>query len=311
MRTIPSGKPPKPANHHWWPRSLSKQWAGSDGGVSQLSWDGSEVRSNPSNFGAIRNAHHLTRGNDSPWNATFEPVFDKADNTFPSLTEWLLRLNAKRAGRDTFDDRFEAKPLSQERRLELAECLASLIVRSPRSRNNIKITIESYLAVDRTSGYSVDKTLIAANMHSSQGVVSKTISGGGKFVVLISDRDELICGDGFLHNFPIGTDRSISPRCIIPILPSVAILYARPISYRPQPELITMLLRPNEVRFLNDIVQVYSCKRLFFRSQRPKLISKFTKCEHMELAYHSHPWLDQLIEAAGRFLPRSKGSAGQ
>lgn len=301
---MPPGQKLTPANHHWWPEGLSKQWVDADGRVTQLSWDGSEVYSTPANFGAIRNAHHIKRGRDSPWSGTFEPVFDKADNAFPDFAAWLLTLDAKPSRpKARFEDRFRAKPLTQERRIQMAECLASLIVRGPRSRHSIKITIKSYLGVDGIDDHSINKTLIAANMHANQEAVSRTIAGGGKFVALISEDAEFIYGDGFLHNFPTGIDRPIAARCVIPILPSVSILFSQPLSYRTQPELIAMALRPNEVRFLNDTIQIYSCERIFFRNQKPKLISDFTRREHMEFTHHAHPWLDQLIDAAAKFLP--------
>ena len=82
-----SAKPLKSALHHWWPQSLSKFWAHTDGRVTQLSWDGKEVRSSPSNFGAIKNAHHIKFGDDNPWNSTFEHIFDAADSQFPELAD--------------------------------------------------------------------------------------------------------------------------------------------------------------------------------------------------------------------------------
>ncbi|MCX7296053.1 MAG: DUF4238 domain-containing protein [Hyphomicrobiales bacterium] len=294
-----------PANHHWWPQSLSKSWVGADGGVTQLSWDESEVRSKPSNFAAIRNAHHITRGNDSPWNTTFEPVFDKADSTFPDLVDWLLTIEASTSrSKSSFHDRFRVQSLSGDRRAQLAECLSSLVVRSPRSRNNIKITIESYLSNDNIEEHYVDKTLIAANMHASHGIFTSVINGGGRFIALICDESELVYGDGFLHNFPIGTDRPISGRFIIPVLPSLAILFVQPLAYRPQPELITMRLHEKEVTFLNQIVQVYSKNHIFYRNIKPKIIEEFRRREHLELTYHQHPWIEHLINSALDFVPK-------
>lgn len=296
----------KPAVHHWWPQSLSKHWAGADGCVTQLSWDGTEVRSPPANFGGIKNAHHIKFGEDNPWNSTFEQVFDRADSQFPDLVTWLLKLKTKSGPANApFESRFIAQPLSSEHRTYLAEGLSSLIVRSPRSRKNIKITIESYISNDGIAGYPIDKTLIAANMHASHEAVTSVIKGGGKFVVLFSDGPEFIYGDGFLHNFPIGTDRPLSARCLVPVLSSIAVLFVQPTIYRTQPELMTMRLKANEAKLLNDLVQVYSCDRVFYTSDKPKIIGDFKRREHLELTYHQHPWLEQLINSAVAFQPTS------
>lgn len=297
----PIGSKLKSADHHWWPKSLSKGWAADDGCVTQLSWNGREVRLQPHKFGAIRNAHHLKRGEDSPWNTTFEPVFDAADSNFPYLATWLMALKCKSAGaRTSFEKRLLTQPLDPSRKAQLAAALSSLIVRSPRSRNNIRITIESYYQADGVTG-RVDKTLIAANMHASHGIFTKVINGGGKFVALISDGPELIFGDGFLHNFPIGTDRPLFARCLIPLLPSVAVIFVQPFMYRTQPELMTIKLRKDEVAFINRTIQIYSRDHIFYRSEKPTITDEFTRHEHLEFEYHEHPWLNDLMNSAIAF----------
>ncbi len=257
----------------------------------------------PHKFGSIKNAHHLKRGEDSPWNSTFEHVFGGADTSFPFLSTWLMALASKPAGaRIPFEKRLLAQPIEASRKLELAAALSSLIVRSPRSRNNIRITIESVYQADGLTT-KVDKTLIAANMQRSHASVTRVLAGGGKFVVLFSDGPELIFGDGFLHNFPIGTDRPLYARCLVPILPSAAILFVQSCAYRTQPELMTMRLREDEVHFLNRIVQIYSCDHIFYRAEQPLIADEFARHEHLEFEYHKHPWLESLIDCAVAFQP--------
>lgn len=298
---MPVGSKLKSADHHWWPKSLSKNWAADDGCVTQLSWNGRAVRLQPHKFGAIRNAHHLKRGEESPWNATFEPIFHDADSNFPNLAAWLMTLESKHANvKAPFEKRFVAQPLDITRKTELASALSSLIVRSPRSRNNIRITIESIYKADGLTAV-VDKTLIAANMHASHGVFTNVINGGGKFIALVSDGPELIFGDGFLHNFPIGTDRPLNARCLIPLLPSVAVIFVQPFSYGTQPELMTMRLRENEVDFINRTIQIYSRDHIFYRSEKPTITDEFTRHEHLDFEYHEHPWLDDLLNSAIAF----------
>lgn len=90
---------------------------------------------------------------------------------------------------------------------------------------------------------------------------------------------------------------------VVPVLPSVAVLYMQPHVYRTQPELITMRLRADEIRFMNDVVQIYSCDRLFYRNEKPKMIDEFARREHLELTYHKHPWIEHLIASAAEFVP--------
>ena len=125
--------------HHWWPRSVSKFWADADGYVTQLSWEGKVVRSKPAKFGAIKNAHQMKFGGDegSPWDTNFELEFQRADSAFPDFVEWLLGLDSSFGCTSAeFQDRFLAQPIPQEQRDQFAECIASLIVRSPDNRGH-------------------------------------------------------------------------------------------------------------------------------------------------------------------------------
>ena len=87
----------KSERHHWWPKALSQFWAAEDGYCTQLPWNGEEVRLEPGKFGSIKNAHHIKHGEDSPWNTTFEPMFNETDASFPHLVAWLLALNTRAA----------------------------------------------------------------------------------------------------------------------------------------------------------------------------------------------------------------------
>ena len=142
-------------------------WAGADGCVTQMSWEGEAVRSKPAKFGAIKGAHQMKFGGDegSPWDTNFEPEFQRADSAFPDFVGWLRGLDS-RAGcaRAEIQDRFLAQPIPQKQRDQLAECIASLIVRSPCTRNSIKTTVESYRKGAPQENYEASKTLIAANM---------------------------------------------------------------------------------------------------------------------------------------------------
>lgn len=298
-------KPLKTELHHWWPKSLSQFWANNDGFITKLSSDGSEVRSQPKRFGAIKNAHHVKMGDPSGlWDSTFETKFNKADNQFPDLIEWLYELDfGPLLPKSTFQKRFKTQEISKQERRRLAECLASLITRSPCSRNNVKITVEYYRQTLPKKDRETDKSLIAANMFHVYEAFVHRISMGGKFAVLIADGSEFIFGEGFLHNFPIPADTFFDPRCVIPLTPNVAVLFTSPLQYRTKPELVTMQLTEKEVRMINGWVQIYSKDNVFYRNENPEILANFAEREFQQLRFHSNQWLDQLIDQLANFVP--------
>jgi hypothetical protein len=293
--------PIKPEQHHWWPESLSALWAGQDGKVTRLAWDGSEVSSTPDNFGKIKNAHHIIFGKDNPWNASFERDFGKADTHFNQLCEWLCSLDSLPHNSGiSLENRFlPHKPLRHQRQI-LAECLASLIVRSPNSRNRVRSEVKYFR--DRF-GFKEppDKNLIAENMYNHQAHFRSTIDNGGKFSILFSDGPEFIFGDGFYHNFPTRTDHPSNLRCIVPILPTVSVLYTHPSVYRAYPEMTTLRLNHDEASFLNSVVQMYSCDYIFYQNQKPTINDSFQRHAHEQFKFHSHIWLDEMFEAVETF----------
>lgn len=292
----------KSAAHHWWPRNLSRFWSDASGGVTQVSWNEEILTTRPANFGAITNAHHIKLSEDNPWNATFEPQFGKADTSFSSLVPWLQSLESRASlPRAAMEKRLKSQPLSNERKSEIAAALSSLIVRSPSSRHNIRITVEGIRKRMGFEDHAADDHLIAGNMYAQHSEFTRAIANGGKFVALIAQDSEFIFGDGFLHNFPPKADYPRSARCIVPLLPTLSILFVKPLFYRTYPELVTLGLRQDEVKLLNDIVQVYSCNRIFYRSEKPKLIDEFRRREHLTVSYHSCPWIDELTAAASNF----------
>ena len=151
--------------------------------------------------------------------------------------------------------------------------------------------------------YMADKNLIAASLHGNHEVFTRIIDTGGRFVALISEGPEFIWGDGFLHNFVASSVPPLSPLCIVPILPTATVLFTKRHSFCVQPELVIMRLGKDEVAFFNEIVQIYSRNYIFFRKDKPQITEHFATHEHLEFEYHSHEWLDCLIESAASFFP--------
>ena len=298
-------KPPlKSALHHWWPRSLSRFWADDTGIARQLWWNGREVTSRPETFGAIKNAHHIKlRDEGTVWDMSFEQAFSRADSQFPGLVDWLGTLESKTVDASApLVARLCAQPLPIERKKQLSECLASLIVRSPYSRNMIKLTAEyGQQALGLRAG--VSKALIAANMRGCQEAFAKAMNGGGKFAVLSAHTKEFIFGEGFLHNFPSFATTVFSPRCIVPVTPTITLIYLRPVSYRSPPELVTIRLSDDEIEFFNDTIQVYSKDFIFYRNKKPSVIPAFGQREFLQYQYNDTAWLGYFLSEIAHFSP--------
>ncbi len=286
----------KPELHHWWPRGLSKFWGNADGFAHRIDSDGDLLRSLPKAFGAIRDAHTIRLGGDkdSPWDQSFESDFDKADNDFPALARWLNGLRSPHAAEDVdFAKRLSPLIVTDQQTDTVGECLASLIVRSPGFRATVRRTTEYYRARMGMSEPAADKNLIGLNVRSAQRLIAPAMKRG-KFVVLLAGEREFIFGDGFLHNISSTGNPPHNPRCLVPITPEAAIFYTRPMQYRTYPKAFVINLTPQEVAFINDTVQIYSERFLFFRDIHPVVSEEFKRGQHRQYEYHKHPWLDAL-----------------
>jgi len=90
-------------------------------------------------------------------------------------------------------------------------------------------------------------------------------------------------------------------KCVLPLTPTVAIVYMLPMSYPSEPKLVSIKLDDDEVQFLNDALQAYANDFLFFRSQEPRLSSAFTQGGHRQFEYHSHPWLEEFLDDLSQY----------
>lgn len=221
----------KSEKHHWWPRCVSRHWVGDDRMTGRMAPDGKVVRSNPQQFGVIRNAHHIKLGKapeeSSVWDSSFEGEFDKADGSFPMLLDWLMSVEHDRAGV------FEPKEATDDQISTLVECATSLAVRGPRNR-------ESCVALaERVRGPLQGRernTIIGANMQRSQRLIADTIGVSGKFAVLLSRDREFIFGDGFFHNLLCVVNPPHNPKMLVPLTPTMAVVVTRPSAYRTSPD---------------------------------------------------------------------------
>jgi hypothetical protein len=269
--------------------------------VSTVLPSGEVKRAPPGAFGALTNAHHIKVG--GPWDTTFEPVFNAADAEMGELISWLLSLETRVVVESSKRfDRILAQPLPLERQSQLARTTASLIARSPRTRDEIQRRTRYYREQFRLAEPEPEDHLVATNQRGLYDAYLRLMTFSGRWAVLFSDTNEFIFGDGFVHDFPASADGlHATKRAIVPLTPTIALVYALPTRYPTEPRLVTMRVAPAEVRFLNDALQGYANNFLFYRSQQPELIRAFTEGGHRQFAYHRHEWLEELLDDVSQY----------
>lgn len=283
-------KPVPGQKHHWFPEALSKVWAGEDGKIARTNVRGHTRRFHPGGLGYGRDNHNILWEGGSPWDATFEPAFDAADNAFPATVRWLEGVaSAHEAGARTWSVSIDEAP-----RADLAECLASLIVRSPRTRMRSEKSIRQFQveAMGFAEAQNVHQTA-GGNLQHLQAPFASHIRTGGKFAFLLASEGSFLFGDGFLHNFNPTLDRPLSPVAMVAFTPKVAVLWFCPSSYPSFPKGVSLMLSPEEVAGFNDIVQIYAKDSLFHVGEAPRIHPAFESGEHMIVhddgAHHRTP----------------------
>jgi len=293
--------------HHWWPECVSQHWADADGVVHRLSPDG-EVRSAPpKNFGVIGNGHLIKLSYDPEFEdvrfENFEREFQRADDRFPGVLRWLDDLDRKGP---PFEASIEERMLTQQvtdiQFSDLIECIVSLAVRSPRHREQAVALAERFRGPLPERERNV---LIGVNMRHSLRSAVQSISGRGKIAVLYSAEKEFIFGDGFFHNIIAPVQHVTHAKLCVPLTPWLAILFARPSSFRIEPRLVTIAVGPDEADAINHSVRVYSRNQLFYRSERPEIDDVFLRRDHCEYSDDRNP-IDSLIYRLPGISPRHR-----
>ena len=295
----------KSERHHWWPECVSEHWADTEGGVHWLLPSGQVRRATPNNFGVIGNGHHIKLGDDpavgSVWDTSFETEFQRADNNFPAIIDWLNSLNRCDPPFDRpVSSRIVANPVEDERFADLIECLVSLAARSPMHREQAVALAEEFRGPlperERNS-------LIGANIQRALRNAVRNLGGGGKAMVIFSPEREFIFGDGFFHNLTIQGEHWHHPKLLAPLTPWMSVLFTRPAGYRIEPRLVTLVANAAETDALNYAVQVYARDMLFYRSERPQVDEAFT-CGRHKIFANDRNSVDRLIYEIPGVQPR-------
>lgn len=278
---------------------MSRYWVDDQGCVNWLLPNGDVRRAPPKNFGVIRNGHLIqlsqNTGEETVWDAEFESEFQRADDAFPDLIDWLHSLDRPHRAPDDFGARFCEHKVPDAQLATITECLVSLAIRSPMNR------AAAVSLAEKMRGALPDRernALIGANMRGTQRRVVNAIGAQAKFAVMFSPARELIFGDGFFHNIRSPANAVLSPQILAPLTPTVAVALTRPTMFTSDPPLVTTVLSSADTEALNDAVQVYACEALFFRSEAPVIRDDFRRRKHLE---YSDP--DNPIDGFLRMLP--------
>lgn len=222
---------------------MSKAWADAEGQIWRTNSRGHSRRQHRSAFGYVPDNHNILFDGGSLWDSTYEPEFDAADNAFPEVVRWLESIAADHP----INDRIKGVAIPDDRRSALAECLASLIVRSPRLRYlSERWTAEGQV---RDFGFLEPRNLhqtAGANLRRCQEPFAREIRTAGKPVFLIADQGSFLFGDGFMTNFHPSPDRMLHPMAMVALTPKVALLWFNPGSYPLYPKGVSLRLRPCE-----------------------------------------------------------------
>jgi hypothetical protein len=286
-------KPVQGQKHHWFPEALSKAWVGDDGKLARTNVRGRTRRFHPGGVGYGPDNHNILWEGGSPWDSTFEPDFDAADNAFPSTVRWLEAV-ASAHGPGV---RSASVNIDEAHRANLAECLASLIVRSPRTRMMSEKSVRFFQTevMGFPEAQNVHQTA-GGNLQRLQTSFARDIRTGGKFAFLLAGEDSFLFGDGFMHNFNPTPDRTLNPMAMVAFTPTIAVLWFCPSSYPSFPKGVSLRLPSGEVGSFNDIVQIYAKDSLFHVGAAPKRHPAFEGGEHMIVhdqgAYHRAPVVD-------------------
>jgi len=275
--------------HHWWPKCLSKHWVNERGFINRITPQGNVNELPPSKIARISNGHNFLMEETSPVDHTFEQEFDRTDADFPMIINWLneLRQNHTLSNMNEeeayFTHNYEIELLNR-----LSNCMVSLVVRSPKFRNNTVLRGQI--------NKSEQKRLIAANIRHKQEELSKSLNMQGKFIIFFSKSKEFIFGDGFYNNIPMSdVHLSHDVRILVPITPSMAVLYIRPMMYMSEPKLMSIYVDHDIVMLVNKMIQIYSKECLFYRAEKPILNEYFIAKKHLTVV-NNDP-IDQLIDS--------------
>lgn len=159
----------------------------------------------------------------------------------------------------------------------VTEALTSPAIRSPMTREST-VSVAEHLR--RPLPERERNSLIAVNMRDMRRRAVEAFGTRGKATAILSRDREFIFGDGFYHNLNTPSMAPHLARILAPLTPRLAVLYAIPMQYTPEPRLSSLVIGNDEVDSLNQVVQIYARERVFYGKDRPELIDEYRARQH-------------------------------
>ncbi|QIG79629.1 hypothetical protein [Stakelama tenebrarum] len=308
-----SGKD-RSGKHHWWPVALQSYWADRKGDVSWIEPNGKidKKRFKNRKIGIKRHGHTMHRGSGY-WETNFESDFGidtKIHSIIAALRDCrplgrtpaevlsLLKL-AFRKDR-SLRDLSKFHHIDERTHRDLLLLIYSLLICSPSNRSK-------WERFPLKAGLPVSENVGKANMYQQYRHARKLCENGyislHAFVLLRAPPwKHFICGDGYLDWLTGSlTAMRINGRALLPLTPDLCIYFCTLNSkLESAPNCAALTAAPWMVDWVNDITQIYSRDRLFFRGNPPKLTNPFRQREFYEYAEPTDKLLEMLDEVAGK-----------
>ena len=302
--------PQRSKNHHWWPVGLQRYWADKKGYVSWIEPSGKISRKQATNRKVGYKVHGHTMFRGSSWETNFESEFD-IDNEVHAIVDALKGL--KPYGRTpsefialmtllfrkdrTLRDMCKFHDLNEQLHRNLLLLINSLLIRSPARR----FRYEHY---PKMIGMPPDEDVGKANMSQNYTTAKKLCQKGfvsnQYFVLLHSPIKKFVFGDGCLDWLTEGLNAGrIHGRAIVSLTPHLSVYFCTPMRMRPSPNCASLSVAPWMVDWVNEITQIYSRDKLYFRGTSPILTEEFRQGMFLQHKERSDELIDMLDEIAG------------
>jgi hypothetical protein len=286
---------------HWWPRGLQSYWKADDGYITISRPDGSSQRKKPgkgSKIAGRQRGHEFVvrgQGGPSPWDHSFEPIFDRADNSVHDVIRHLTATLPTREGDpilvnsgDPRDHFFSNGVVHSYVTLDelkiILELIFSLLYRNPHFR-------DVYASAGRRMGLPRDPMTGQLNIQHKFRWIQDTLKHLFRINVhlclLYAESEEFVYGDGLYTTLdifcPVIGD-TLAPlvkgRALVPLTPETCLLLkSAPRDIR-GPNVHSVYLRKSEVTAINRITQAMSAEFIFSRKPDRAIYSEFGSKQH-------------------------------
>lgn len=283
--------------HHWWPVGLQRYWADENGDVSWIDYDGTTHKKRAQNRKIAKQSYGHTMLRNSAWETNFEGEFD-IDSHVHQIVENIRALNpliTQPSSVSSYSPTFCRLDEGMHRNILLM--LISLLVRSPANRFR-------YEQFPKIAGFPVSENTGKGNMRQ-QYLTAKRLCETGLisnqyFVFMHSAGEKFLFGDGIFDRITSGLMVfRISGMALVPLTPDTCVYFCTSRLMSANVNCASISAAPWMVRRVNDIVQIYSRKQIFFLGEAPLLNERFLREQFLEHEQRTDRLIAMLDDIAG------------